>query len=210
VRGLEKMSFPITKQENIVDRLEMIAVEPPEGVSPFMQLFCLNYLTTGKVGAAMLQTENDMGLEKSEVRNAMMSGSRILRRESVKKYIHKLKLYMQEQGVAKSLDIQLFLTEIVDTPIGMIDANSRLCEKRKITRKYDGKGGLIEEVETFEMPSKLGAAKTLNQMNGYNAAVKVDLSVKGGIMLVPHTTNLEDWEKQAQSQTKLMEEAIDI
>jgi hypothetical protein len=58
-----------------------------------------------------------------------------------------------------------------------------------------------------ENKDAVNAAKVIAQMRGFNAPIKVDQSVvnKGGVMVVPATASLDEWERAAlESQQSLV------
>jgi hypothetical protein len=204
------MSLTIRKRETTVARLEMDVVEPPSGLTPLMQRFCLNYAALGKLTVAYQNALTDLQHEQMDKTAAMKRAITLLKRNDVKNYLTGLSEHMEEKGVAKPLEIHMFLTDIVRTSIREIDDSSPLCQKKTVTEKISPDG--TRTVKTvFEMPSKLEAIKILNTMKGHNAAIKVDLSVKGGIMVVPMAADMEQWEDlAADSQEALMKDAIDV
>ncbi len=204
------MSLTIIKNQNALQRLEMDAVEPPSGLSPLMVRFCLNYAAIGKLTVAYQNALVDLGQDKMEKTPAMKRAITLLKRNDIKEYLSGLAGFMEDKGVAKPLEIHMFLTDIVRTSISEIDDKSPLCQRKTVTEKISPDGTKTTKT-VFEMPSKLEAIKILNTMKGHNAAIKVDLSVKGGIMVVPLASNLEQWEDiAADSQEALMKDAIDV
>lgn len=204
------MSLTIRKNQNALQRLEMDVVEPPSGMSPLMVRFCLNYAALGKLTVAYQNALTDLQQEQMDKTAAMKRAITFLKRQDVKNYLAGLNDHMEDKGVAKPLEIHMFLTDIVRTSISEINDKSPLCQKKTVTEKISPDGTKTTKT-VFEMPSKLEAIKILNTMKGHNAPVKVDLSVKGGIMVVPLANNLEQWEDiAADSQEALMKDAIDV
>ena len=204
------MSLTIVKNQNALQRLEMDVVEPPSGLSPLMIRFCLNYAAIGKLTVAYQNALVDLGQDKMEKTSAMKRAITLLKRNDIKEYLSGLVGFMEDKGVAKPLEIHMFLTDIVRTSISEIDDKSPLCQEKTVTEKISPDGTKTTKT-VFKMPSKLEAIKILNTMKGHNAAIKVDMSVKGGIMVVPMASDLEQWEDfAADSQEALMKDAIDV
>ena len=205
-----KMSLAIKKNQNALQRLEMDVVEPPSGMSPLMVRFCLNYAALGKLTVAYQNALTDLQQDQMDKTAAMKRAITFLKRQDVKNYLAALNDHMEDKGVAKPLEIHMFLTDIIRADIDSIDGKSPLCQEKTITEKISPDGTKTTKT-VFKMPSKLEATKILNSMKGHNAAVKVDMSVKGGVMVVPMASDLEQWEDvAADSQEALMKEAIDV
>lgn len=204
------MSLAIKKNQNALQRLEMDVVEPPSSLTPLMIRFCLNYASLGKMTVAYQNALTDLGQEQMDKTAAMKRAITFLKRQDVKNYLAGLNDHMEDKGVAKPLEIHMFLTDIVRTSISEINDKSPLCQEKTVTEKISPDGTKTTKT-VFKMPSKLEAIKILNTMKGHNAAIKVDLSVKGGIMVVPLASDLEQWEDiAADSQEALMKDAIDV
>lgn len=191
--------------------MELVAVQPTSGnLSPFERLFCLNYVQGARASAAYLQA-----LPKEE-REATAEGAvfkkcrALLSREDVKDYIDSLTATMEKHGVISGLEIQLYLTDAILTPLSEIDENSPLC-KKKIVREMIHKDGTIERTTTYEKVDPLKAVDIMARVKGMYAPIKLDMRHTGGIMVVPMSTDLDAWESAAaQSQAELMADAIDV
>jgi hypothetical protein len=101
---------------------------------------------------------------------ADVEACKLLRKPKVAEYLNLLR----EQASAKAEfirdDLVGFLVEVIKTPVASVGQESRLAQKIKV----DDTG------MTIEMPGKLGAAKQLAEIMGWNKPqeVKVDVSEK--------------------------------
>jgi hypothetical protein len=132
------------------------------------------------------------------------------KKDGVRKYLRALSKELERAAVATALELEMFLSAAIFTPISEIDENHPLCQKKKITTRTDKDGGETETID-LESVSKMDAIKTLVRMKGYDAPIKVDVNHNHGVMLVPMAASVEDWEKSAiDAQRRLMEDAIDV
>ena len=113
--------------------------------------------------------------------------------------------------MADAQEIQIFLTDAMRTPIDQVDGSSKLCQKKKVKSFYDSQGDEVSSETEIEMISKMDAVKTLINLKGLNAPVKVDHRHAIGVMVVPMAASVDDWATQAaQSQAALMDNMIDV
>ena len=201
------MSHHLKKQRERAEELAL--VDHPSGLIPWELRFCLEYALRGQLVDAMKEVCAIHELNDSD-HALRMRAVALLKKPQVKKYLESLQKRLEEMGVASMLEVQLWLTGAIRTPIGMIEDNSPLCQKKIVTVRTSKDGG-VTETTTLESVSKMDAAKTLIKMKGWDAPVKVDVNHSGGVMLVPMADNLSDWQKAAgESQEKLMADAVNI
>jgi len=200
------MSQYLKKQRERSEELSL--VDHPSGLLPWELRFCQEYAITGQLLDAMKQVcaVHELGNDHS----LRMRAVALLKKPVVKRYLERLTARLEELGVASMLEVQMFLTAAIRTPVGMLDEENPLCQ-RKTTVTTTHKDGTETEKVSLESVSKLEAAKMLIRMKGWDAPTKIDVSHSGGVMLVPMAENLTDWQKAAgESQAKLMADAIDI
>ncbi len=140
------------------------------------------------------------------------AAQRLRYQPSVQKYMAKINERLEDMGVAKSVDAQLWLTQAVHTPIGLIDEFSPLCQEKRVKKTTDPDGTETIEV-VLKMVSKIEAQKMLNKMKGFDAPIKVavDVTQKSGVMVVPQSSTVEEWEAAASTtQISLMGDAVNI
>ena len=128
----------------------------------------------------------------------------------VQAYIRTLNKELERAGVANALHIQLFLTAAAFTPVGEIDKTHPLCQKQTVKTRADRDG--TETTETItEGVNKMEALKTLIKMKGYEMPAQVNHNFDTGVMLMPASSNVEEWTAlAANSQRALMEDAAKI
>lgn len=126
----------------------------------------------------------------------------------VQQYIKGLMRELERASVANALDIQMFLSDAMFTPLSEINENHPLCQKKIVTTRTDKDGATTTRV-VYESVSKLEAAKMLIRMKGLDAPIKVEHTHRVGVMVVPMAASVEEWEKMAAgSQQKLMQDAL--
>lgn len=200
------MSHYLKKQRERAEELAL--VDHPSGLLPWELRFCQEYTLSGQLLDAMKQVCAVHELKNEH--SLRMRAVSLLKKPLVKRYMKHLQDRLEDIGVASMVEVQMFLTNAIRTPIGMIDDESPLCQKKVVTVRT-AKDGSKTETTTLESVSKMDAAKTLIRMKGWDSPIKVDVNHSGGVMLVPMADNLSDWEKAAaDSQEKLMADAIDI
>lgn len=94
--------------------------------------------------------------------------SRLLGNAKVAAYLGHLRKQAEAKAEFSRDDLIGFLVQVIRTPISKIDAESPLAQELKIS----------DDGTTLKMPNKLGAAKQLAEVLGWNKPqeVKVDLS----------------------------------
>ena len=192
---------------------ELKLVDTPQGITPLQILFALFYVQGMPPGEAVnlaMSSMNGPVKGKVTIQKRASLAREFLKSPLVKNYIHSLIARLESMAVADALEIKMFLTEAIRTPIDQIDGSHKLCQKKKSTIKYNRDGDPISEIEEIEMVSKMDAAKTLIRMNGWDAPIKIDHTHNVGVMIMPIASSVEDWEKAASSQQQLMDDAIDV
>lgn len=101
---------------------------------------------------------------------ADVAASKLLRIPKVAEYLEMLRADAAKKAEFERDDLVRFLVDVIKTPVSEVGQGSRLAQKVKV----DEAGMMIE------MPGKLGAAKQLADIMGWNKPqeVKVDLSEK--------------------------------
>jgi len=203
---LGELFYYLQKQRERAEELAL--VDHPAGLLPWELRFLQEYAISGQLVDAMKQVCSVHELNNDH--SLRMQAVALLKKPLAKKYLQHLQDRLEDMGVASMLEVQMFLTSAIRTPIGMIDDQSPLCQK-KIVSTREAKDGTITTTTTLESVSKLESAKTLIKMKGWDAPIKLDVNHHGGVMVVPMAASMSDWEKAAQeSQEKLMADAIDI
>ena len=216
-KPLVNFSNMLTHLKRQAKRLEdeLTLVDHPSGLATYEMAFMRLYAQGFKPFEAMViiadNIEEWVDFTDLQIKNQAL---KVLKKPVAKAYLKKLTDKLEELGVASMLEMQMFLTDAIRTPIGMIDDDSPLCQKKTVVKRtVTQKDGSVVETETVTLESinKMDAGKTLIKMKGWDAPVKIDVNHSGGVMLIPMAANLLDWEKAAQdSQAKLMKDAIDI
>ena len=190
---------------------ELSLVDHPSGLATFEMAFLRRYAQGFKPFEAMRVLADEIeGWDKLTDTQLKTKALTVLKKPTAKAYLERLTARLEELGVASMLEVQMFLTAAIRTPVGMLDENNPLCQ-RKTTVTTTHKDGTESEKTVLDSVSKLEAAKMLIRMKGWDAPTKIDVSHSGGVMLVPMAENLTDWQKAAgESQAKLMADAIDI
>jgi hypothetical protein len=101
---------------------------------------------------------------------ADVSACKLLRIPKVKAYLETLRAAAIERAEFGRDDLVQFLVEVIKTPVSKVGQDHRLAQKVKVD----------DDGMSIEMPGKLGAAKQLADIMGWNKPqeVKVDLSEK--------------------------------
>lgn len=190
---------------------ELATLDHPTGLNPFEIRFCLVYgsgqyrLATQAYRAVLPLSESDLMTDADVTRNT----NRLLLRPVVRKYLNNIIKKVEEVGIADIVEVQMFLTNAIRTPINVVDGDSPLCQKKTV-RTNTSKDGAVTETVTYESVSKMDAVKTLSRMKGWDAPLKIDMNHSGGVMMVPMASD-EQWEQQAKDgQKALMKDAIDV
>lgn len=198
------------KYELIKNRIEDLReVERPPGIKSVEIKFALNTLQGfGPQEAFRLAWGNH--LKEKTPAQLSKAANKMKNKPVVQRYMKALIRELERVAVANALDLQMFLSAAIFTPIGQIDENHPLCQK-KTESIITQKDGTTIERTTLEMVPKLEAARTLIRMKGLDAPIRVDHTHRVGVMIVPMAASVEDWEKMAvTSQQTLMEDAINI
>lgn len=160
--------------------------------------------------AAYCSSTSHKPWEEADQRQIGMKAWRIYRSDFFQDVLARFKLRLEQTCCATLLEVQLFLTEAIRTPLSEIDEESPLCQEHKVQRRYD-KDGQETVTTTYKAVSKLQAVKELSALNGWEPPKKVDIVDQGGVMLVPAPASLKDWAATAEeSQKALMEDARNI
>tara|TARA_R110000772_G_scaffold268565_2_gene396234 strand:- start:14639 stop:15241 length:603 start_codon:yes stop_codon:yes gene_type:complete len=200
------MSHYLNKQRERVEELAL--VDHPSGLLPWEMLFCQAYADKGQIIDAMRQVcavhelKNDHSLR--------MRAVSLLKRPAIGRYMAHLRQRVEDMGIMSKAEALRFVSDIIRTPIDMLDGDNPVCHK-KIISETTHRDGTTTTKTSYEKPSGLDAVKVLEKIQGWDAPTKIDVSHSGGVMLVPMTESLSDWEKAAgNSQAKLMADAINI
>lgn len=189
---------------------DLQCVELPPGITTEEVRFALNTIQgRGPQEAYRLAIGDARAAEKS---NNQLSkhANKVKNRSVVQKYMAALVAELERVAIANALDIQMFLSAVIFTPVGEIDENHPLCQKMTTTTTIN-KDGTETVRKVVEMPSKKDCVQLLNRMKGLDAPVRIDVNHRHGVMVVPMASNVEDWEKlAATSQQVLMADAVDI
>ena len=128
----------------------------------------------------------------------------------VQQYIKVLMKELERVAVATALDLQVFLSAAVFTPLSEITEDHPLCQKKTVTTRTDKDGATTVRV-VYESVSKMDAAKVLIRMKGLEAPIRIDHTHRVGVMVVPMAASVEDWERLAAgAQQRLMQDAVEI
>ena len=198
-----------TKARELDDELALVA--PATGLASFETAFLRLYAQGFQLLKAIqiIGAEIDAWKDFSDIQlknQAVM----IMKKPAARKYLDSLNEELEKRGVASMLEVQMFLTDAIRTPIEDIDSTSALCQKKTTTTTIMKNGDKVERV-FIESVDKLKSAVTLIKMKGWEAPTKVDVNHTGGVMVVPMAANMADWEKAAvDSQAKLMKDAVEI
>ena len=190
---------------------ELATLGHPTELNPFMVKFCLMYVS-GQYRFATQCYRACLSPEEADLMSNKAVGSatdKLLSYPPVKNYLRALMAKLEEIGVATLAEVKMFMTDAIRTPINEIDGDSPLCQKKVVKEITTKKGDRIVTT-TYESVNKMDAVKTLGNMSGWNAPLKLDVNHTGGVMLVP-MAETDDWEQSARAgQEQLMQDAIDI
>lgn len=185
-------------------------VELPEGITTEQVRFALNTLQGHGPQHAYRLAIGDARAADHTPRQLSRKADKAKNNAIVQRYMRALVAELERVAVANALDLKMFLSAVVYTPVGAIDENHVLCQK-KTTITTTSKAGVETTRQLVEMPSKKDCAALLIRMQGLDAPIRVDHNHRGGVMVVPMAANVGDWERiAAASQLKLMEDAIEI
>lgn len=198
------------KHELIKNRVEDLrSVEQPPGMNVVEIKFALNTLQgfgpqdayrRALGGQASSKTPGQLSKTANKMKN----------KKVVQRYMKALVKELERVAVANSLDLQMFLSAAIFTPLDQIDETHPLCQKKTITTRTDKDGATTVRV-VYESVSKMEAAKTLIRMKGLDAPIRVEHNHRVGVMVVPMAASVEDWERLAAgAQQRLMADAVEI
>lgn len=193
--------------KNCVEDLK--SVEQPDGIKSDEIRFALNTLQGFGVREAYRLS---IGSRAEALDHTKLSRrAHVMKNKPiVKKYLAALVRELERVAVANALDLQMFLSAAIFTPIGQIDEHHPLCQE-KIVAETTHKDGTTSVVTKTKSVSKSECAKILIRMKGLDAPIKVDVNHRGGVMIVPMASSVEDWERlAANSQKLLMQDAVNI
>jgi len=131
--------------------------------------------------------------------SAPVLASRLDRKPEIRAEINRLQKRTETSTVLTRQEKREFLARVVRAKIGEIDETSDLCDSK--TLYYDKEGNHIRTV--LKLPGKATCIEIDNKMAGHNEPEKVDVTVHGGVMLVPTSdggTTMDEWEKAAALQ----------
>ncbi len=186
-------------------------VAPPARMKPLEVSLC-RHVAIGMVPSEAYKAASREAGDTVEYPTAMAGRKAlaILKKSHAEKYIWSLRAEISKYVVAGSVELQTWLTAVVFTPIGHVTENSALCQKMTRTVRTD-KDGNTTETTTYEMPNKLAAAKQLATMQGLDAPKQIEHNVNGGVMVMPFSTDIDDWAKGVtEQQNQLMKDTLDV
>ena len=129
------------------------------------------------------------------------AASALIRNHKVSEYIESIKSKTESKLIMSITERKEWLTRGITTPLSDVDESSDLCVE-SISSEVMAK---IKKVDP------LRAMDILNKMDGAYAAEKVDVNHGGGVLLVPMTQDLDEWESNSiAQQEKLQQDTIDI
>ena len=198
--------YGMNKRQKEDYAIELATVDSPSGLSAFDTQVCIWYVMGCTQRESYELTAGTAKLVNLDPIISARRGHRILNRPEAKSYLRSLIARLEDLGVASALEIQMFLTDVIRTPPSEVDSNHRLCQRvnRRVIQTEDGP----VTYEDPEMVNKMDALKTLVQMKGLNAPVKLEVNHNVGVMVVPMSTNVEEWQANAEaSQAELVEDA---
>ncbi len=136
-----------------------------EGLNDRMRMFCEGILAGFPAGRAY-----ERAGYAARGDSADQAASRLLGNVKVARYLEVLRAQAIEKAEFSRDELVSWLVEIIKTPVSEVGQGHRLAQKVKVD----------EASLTIEMPNKLGAAKQLADILGWNRPqeVKVDLSDK--------------------------------
>ena len=91
-------------------------------------------------------------------KNADVHAARLIVNDGIRKRVAELKAAQSQKSELSRDQLRQFLTEVILTPAGKVDEQSRLCQSYKVTR----------EVREIRMPDKLAAAAQLAKLCGWH------------------------------------------
>jgi len=202
-----EIESPSTKLAKFNEELGF--VEPPEHLNQAERRFIWFYVQgVPPLGAYKECFPNARKFKYPKIRRHI---NEILQHPKSRAYIAGLNARLDDLAIATQREVQMWLTTVLRTPIGSIDANHPICQKRTIKRRFNKWGDQIAEDEELETVDKLAAAQTLSKMKGWDAPAKIDVNHSVGVMVVPATADEATWESLAsEQQENLLTETIDV
>lgn len=189
---------------------DLRSVELPPGITTEEIRFALNTLQGHGPQDAYRLAIGEVRTSEHTASQLSKRANKTKNKSAVQRYMRALVTELERVAVANALDLQMFLSAVVFTPIGQIDENHPLCQKTTTTTTIN-KDGTETIRQVVEMPSKKDCAALLIRMKGLDAPIRVDHTHRVGVMIVPMATSVEDWERLAAgAQQRLMEDAINI
>ena len=91
-------------------------------------------------------------------KNADVHAARLMVNDGISKRVAELKAAQSQRSELSRDELREFLTEVILTPAGNVDEQSRLCQSCKIT----------PELREIRMPDKLAAAAQLAKLCGWH------------------------------------------
>ncbi|MDB9741488.1 hypothetical protein OAB00_01395 [Akkermansiaceae bacterium] len=199
--------FSPDRSASVADSL--LSVDWPASLSDIELAFCRHHVSGKHPTRAFMSAQSDAGELINKASAARCAGL-LLRRIEVVKYIKDLREAMMQNCVAKGGEIMAYLSSAIFTPIAEIDDTSPLCTKKVVVSRTD-KEGVTTTTTTYESVSKMESIKQLSRMQGLDAPIKVDHTHSGNVMLMPFSTNEDEWSKAVMAeQKKLQDDAINI
>tara|TARA_R110000796_G_scaffold17656_2_gene54215 strand:- start:26581 stop:27183 length:603 start_codon:yes stop_codon:yes gene_type:complete len=185
------------------------------GLDLFSESFCIELVRcNGIVSKAMARTVGKHAKPMTE-RARYKKAQEMLGNVKVRAYLARLQERIEQLGVATQFQLHKFCTDVVFTPIGSIDENSPLCQEMTVTDYKDKEGNITHTKTNLKMVPKAAALAQLSKMKGWDAPTRIDVRVKGGVMMVPmfsepeksEDLQVEEWGKAAEiSQKKLQQD----
>lgn len=190
---------------------ELRFVPRPVGVLPSDALFVQGYIQGQGIVEAYRDSIGAAAVGQTD-EQLYRSGYSTLKNPNVQKYMKSLMKKLEEMAVANALDLQLFLTNAIYTPLDQVDESHPLCQSKTVTVTTN-KDGSTTEKTVLKIVSKIESAKLLIRMKGLDAPIKVSVDHihRVGVMVVPMVSGVDEWERIAvNSQKALMEDAANI
>ena len=120
-------------------------------------------------GASASEAYRSIGGKGSK--NANVHSARMMANDSILARITELKQAAAAQVEFSLIDAMNLIKEIIETPVGAVDKNHRLCQE------YSETVGESSSSIRFKMPDKLSALEKLIRIKGWYAAEKQEHSI---------------------------------
>lgn len=188
---------------------ELGFVEPPEEATQAEKRFILAYAQAVPTKEAYLAAFSP---SKSPSNEEMWGHIRkIFEKPALRQYLDELNKRVEDVAIATKAEIELYLTAAMKATLQSTGTDSPLCRKAVVTRQYNKEGDVVGQRLERQLVDPLKAIQILNSMRGYDQPKEINLTHKGGVMVVPMTSSDEEWLKIAETQQqKLIEETIDV